>query len=66
MRLLHYTGTIYHVHEKFPSGNCMIGTGATDRLLIEREELEGCHVVGRSPMARLEPNFRLLDVIENR
>jgi hypothetical protein len=60
MKIQHYTGTIYHVHEEFKSGNVMVGIGSTDRLLIEREELEGCHIVGRSPMARMEPNFRLL------
>lgn len=27
-RLQHYTGAVYHVHEVFPTGNCMVGIGS--------------------------------------
>ena len=59
-RLQHHTGTIYRVHEKYPSGNCMIGIGSADRLMVTREDLEDSIRRGRQPYAYMEPCFKRL------
>jgi hypothetical protein len=39
-RLQHYTGAVYHVHEVYPTGNCLVGIGSTDRVLATKAELQ--------------------------
>ncbi len=59
-RLIHDSGTIYFIHAIYPSGNAMIGVGADDRVAIAKEDLHGYHLIGKVPMARLEPKFAIV------